>query len=212
MERTIQFYEEYFSQRWYTNTFMVRTPRQIARVVDGEREWNNIADSGCHFVCLAMIVGMDPARLATTLASRRYFYAEAGTVAARLDGRLGGLVSDDNAPNAKRPFITLGKCWHSLWRRPVTITLALVSIESVVDQETARRLVARARRDGLHVVCGPAEHSVLVAGQIGRDYYLWDPDANTKTLGRHLRGAYRLEKLFAKRETIEFWLYRAEFT
>ena len=211
MERTIQFYEEYFSQKWYTNTFLVRSPHQIARVVDGAREWNNINDSGCNFVCLAMIVGMDPARLASILARRRYFYAEAGTVAKRLNGSTGRLIADDNAPNAARPIVSLGKCWVSLWRRPVTITLALVGIESNVEYEAARQLVTRARRDGLHVICGPSHHALLVAGQIGRDCYLWDPDASSRSLDRHLAGAYRLQQLFVKGEAIEFWLYRAEF-
>ena len=58
------FYPRYHAQSFYRNTFLVDKPQQIARAEKSDREWNNLAESGCHFTCLAMIAGVDPALLA----------------------------------------------------------------------------------------------------------------------------------------------------
>ena len=58
------FYPRYHAQSFYRNTFLVDKPQQIARAEKSDREWNNLAESGCHFTCLAMIAGVDPATLA----------------------------------------------------------------------------------------------------------------------------------------------------
>lgn len=67
-----QWYRQYYSQTWYANTFLVRRPNQIGRTFDG-KEWNNIYDSGCHFTCLATILAVDPARLASELKDEPFF-------------------------------------------------------------------------------------------------------------------------------------------
>ncbi len=58
------FYPRYHAQSFYRNTFLVDRPQQIARAEKSDREWNNIAESGCHFTCMAMIGCVDPATLA----------------------------------------------------------------------------------------------------------------------------------------------------
>ena len=58
------FYPRYHAQSFYRNTFLVNRPQEIARAEKSDREWNNLAESGCHFTCLAMIAGVDPATLA----------------------------------------------------------------------------------------------------------------------------------------------------
>ena len=58
------FYPRYHAQSFYRNTFLVDKPQQIARAEKSDREWNNLAESGCHFTCLAMIAGVVPALLA----------------------------------------------------------------------------------------------------------------------------------------------------
>ena len=67
------FYPRYHAQSFYRNTFLVDKPQQIARAEKSDREWNNLAESGCHFTCLAMIAGVDPALLADAAIQTGYY-------------------------------------------------------------------------------------------------------------------------------------------
>ena len=58
-----KWYDQYWAQNWYKNTYLVNKAEQITQAVNPPCEWNNIHDSGCNFTCLAMIVGVDPAYL-----------------------------------------------------------------------------------------------------------------------------------------------------
>jgi hypothetical protein len=74
-------------------------------------------------------------------------------------------------------------------------------------------LVTAARQRGRHVVCGPEEHSSLVAGSSKAGFFLWDPDESVVRVERMLKGALTLRKLFAAfaGQPIDFWQYACEF-
>jgi hypothetical protein len=207
-----QWYGEYFSQTWYKNTFLVRKPSQIGRVIDGDREWNNIYDSGCNFTCLAMIIGVDPARLASVLSSERYFFSDATLRTKCLTGKYSGLVWDQNAPNGRLKTITISDFWHSKLDRRVEISLGFDSKEITMKVSEGVAIIKAARKDGFDVIAGPREHSHLVAGVIGDEYYIWDPDDTERPLEDFLRGKMRLRDFFDyyKGEPIEFWKYRLD--
>jgi len=67
------FYPRYHAQSFYRSTFLVDRPQEIARAEKSDREWNNIAESGCHFTCMAMIGGVDPALLADAAIKQGYY-------------------------------------------------------------------------------------------------------------------------------------------
>jgi hypothetical protein len=209
-----QWYREYFAQTWYKNTFLVRKPSQIGRVIDGDREWNNIYDSGCNFTCLAMIIGVDPARLASVLSSEKYFFSDATLRTKFLTGKYGGLVWDQNAPNRRLKTIVISDFWHSKLDRRVEISLSFDSREITVKISEGEAIVKAARKDGFHVIVGPREHSHLVAGMVDDEYYIWDPDDTERPVEDYLQGKIRLGDVFDhfKGEPIEFWKYRLLLT
>ena len=206
-----QWYGEYFAQTWYKNTFLIRKPSQIGRVVDGDREWNNIYDSGCNFTCLAMIIGVDPARLASELSSHKYFYSDATLRTKYLTGKYGGLVWDQNAPNERLKTIVIDNFWHPKFDRRIKINLSFQGIEKIKNVSEGEGIVKAARKDGFHTIVGPREHSHLVAGVVDNGYYLWDPDDSAeRSIEDFLQGKMRLSHIFDyyKGEPIEFWKYR----
>jgi hypothetical protein len=206
------FYIEYFAQTWYANTFLVRRPEQIGRAIDGDRDWNNVHDSGCNFVCLAIIAGIDPARMASALATQSYFYADPTLPAITIGGRRGGLVWEGNRPLLGEPGIQLPGLWHPHLNRRENIVIRLVAIETATQHRHGKRIVARARRRNLHVICGTEEHSHLVAGTIDGDYFLWDPDDSVVPVEDNMAGRCRLKSLFVHGVDVEFWLYEATFS
>src|SRR5438046_2615186 len=80
--RMTQWYHHYESQCWYTNTFLVNEFFQIGRARTRLGEWNNIHGCGCNFVCIAMMLGLNPAYLASLL-GRQGFFREDRTIPAR---------------------------------------------------------------------------------------------------------------------------------
>ena len=88
------FYPRYHAQSFYRNTFLVNRPQEIARAEKSDREWNNLAESGCHFTCLAMIAGVDPATLADAAIKKGYYQPDKDLPARALDGKHGPLVWD----------------------------------------------------------------------------------------------------------------------
>ena len=209
-----QWYREYFAQTWYKNTFLVRKPSQIGRVVDGDQEWNNIYDSGCHFTCLAMIIGVDPARLASKLSSESYFFSDATLRTKYLTGKYGGLVWDQNAPNGRLKTIEVDNFWHSKLDRRVKLSLNFVSRDITMKLSDGEGIIEAARKDGFHLIVGPREHSHLVAGMIDGEYYIWDPDDSGRSVEHFLRGDLKLRYVFdnSKGKAIEFWKYRLKLT
>lgn len=210
-----EWYEEYWAQTWYGNTFLVRRPDQIAQAIKSNREWNNLSDSGCHFTCLAMIVGIDPARLASTLSSDKYFFADRSLPAKQVTGKTGGLVWDQNEPHSRQKSIVLKGIWHSRLRRSTSITIRFINKTSTKNYVEAKKLVAALHEKGRHVICGPEDHSLLIAGTIGDDFFVWDPDHANIPVKKILEGRITLRKMFSefyKDQPIEIWEYERVMT
>lgn len=204
-------YEEYWSQTWYKNTFLVSKPNQIAQVKNGE--WNNIAESGCHFTCLAMIVGIDPARLASELGSQKYFLPDKSLEAKRLSGKTGGLVWDQNAPHDELKSVVLKGIWHSRLRKKTSIKVRFVKKTSTKNYIDGKNLVTEFHEKGHHVICGTEEHSLLVAGTTGEDFFVWDPDSeDSKIPVKIYEGKFTMLNIFKryKDKPIEFWSYQVD--
>lgn len=207
-------YRHYFSQNWYKNTFLISEPKQIARVNNRHGEWNNLNDSGCHFTCISMIVGVDPARLASALSKEKFFKKDNDFSAKYLNGEVDGLVWDCNAPHEHSPSMHLSKFWHPFFNRRIEITVSFVTKSSVSNHESGCLLVRGIRDRGNHVVFGTSAHSLLVAGVLGDDFYIWDPDTTSEDGGTseedNVFAKYSLRSFFKKHpnEEVEFWEYK----
>lgn len=209
----IEWYSSYFSQTWYANTFLVRRPNQIARSVVHDYEWNNIYDSGCNFCCMAMILDIDPARLASELGKGRYFFADRNFPAKRLDGSRKGLVWDQNAPHEKLDTVHLIDFWHQTLKRRVSITLRFITRTWTSNYQEGCNQVNAIYERGHHVICGPEVHSYLIAGEKEGDYFVWDPNGSKTTVEENIAGTITLRHLFNtySEEGLEFWEYSTDF-
>lgn len=205
-----QWYMHYFSQTWYANTFLVKRPSQIAHINSGiQGGWNNIYDSGCHFTCLAMMLNIDPGRLASELRNKKYFYADENFPSERLNGVKGGLVWDRNAPHAGLESVLINNFWHITLERRISLELRYIGTTSTIDYEQGCEEINAIRSRGNHVICGPEEHSFLAAGETCEGYYVWDPDGSETTVEQNLEGAMTLRNVFNAYpgHKIEFWEY-----
>ena len=218
-------YHEFWAQNWYKNTFLVHDPVDIARAIRGDKEWNNIHDSGCHFTCLAMIIGLDPARLASELSSNEeadYFCEDTDIKAIDLGSNRTNLVWDQNKPNTKAKPIKLKNIWltSSKDSKPIRargdVTLKYIGFTKTKKYDKAVDTVKRIEKEGHHIICGPSDHSILIAGEKGDDYFLWDPDISCDEVGnvqKAMNGSYTLRQLFEDNKSqgaIEFWEYKLE--
>lgn len=206
-----RWYRWYWAQTWYRNTYLVNRPEDIGRTTGNHPEWNNIHDSGCHFTCLAMIVGIDPARLASELRDRTYFLPDESLPAKLLNPATSseGLVWDQNAPHKNLRSISIENLWNHQFGRRVSITLSYVGRSSTDNYESANARVSDVRSRGNHLICGPADHSYLVAGNLDGEYFLWDPDGSATSVEQNLQGRMTLQKLFrtCRDKKIELWEY-----
>jgi hypothetical protein len=210
-------YQQYFSQCWYRNTFLVNSPEEIGHTISKDKEWNSIIDSGCNFTCLAMMIGIDPAHLATRLGEIKFFKEDPRSPATCFNGKRSGLVWDRNRPDKKKERII-----ESLWNPThghFSVDLSLSEVKQTSSYKNGAKYVADFRDRNLHVVCGPTDHSHLVAGYTGVDFFVWDPDLDWaervglephQLLDKNLSGALTLKWLFHYYEgrRIEFWAYR----
>ena len=208
-----KYYNEYWAQTWYRNSFLVRCPKQIAQAIGHDHEWNNLYDSGCHFTCLSMIIGVDPARLSSTMASMPYFVADRAIPARFLNGRTGGLVWDQNEPHYRIKEVVLDNFWHSKLGRRVNIKIRFLGIIETAEYSKGKQLIKTARKKGQHIICGTQEHSYLVAGNNEGDFFIWDPDDSEIPIEEILNGKLTLCDLFDKHkgEKIEFWKYQVDY-
>ena len=170
------FYPRYHAQSFYRNTFLVNRPQEIARAEKSDREWNNLAESGCHFTCLAMIAGVDPATLADAAIKKGYYQPDKDLPARALDGKRGPLVWDQNVPARKGDAFTFPKVWHAGKGRLVDLQFTCRRWDDYVSLKAATRLIHDAILQGRHVVSGSFEHSVLIAGLSDDGPLVWDPD------------------------------------
>ncbi|MBI5583937.1 MAG: hypothetical protein HY892_08950 [Deltaproteobacteria bacterium] len=209
-----QWYGEYWGQTWYKNSFLVRRPEQIAQARGHDREWNNIHDSGCNFTCLAMMVGVDPARLSSAMAALSFFFSDRTIPARYLTGRTGGLVWDQNEPYSRIKKVVMDNFWHSKLGRRTKITIQFKGETTTADYPKGKQVVIDARGKGHHIICGSEEHSYLVAGSKGEDFFLWDPDDSKMPIEEILAGRVTLRHLFEEYagEQIEFLKYRIDIS
>ena len=170
------FYPRYHAQSFYRNTFLVDKPQQIARAEKSDREWNNLAESGCHFTCLAMIAGVDPATLADAAIQTGYYAPDKDLPARALDGKRGPLVWDQNVPSKKGRSWVFRQVWHPDRRALVDIEFSCQRWDDHLPLKTATRLAHAAVLEGRHVVSGSFEHSVLIAELSADGPLVWDPD------------------------------------
>ncbi|MBZ0254340.1 MAG: hypothetical protein K8I02_13445 [Candidatus Methylomirabilis sp.] len=175
-------------------------------------QWNSVEDCGCNFVCLAMIIGVDPAYLASTLSAGGFFEA---------DPDFGGLPSDMDKPEVGKS-IEFGELWLPEIQRACKVELRRVPGET--GDEVSADSVRRARSvlkgelaKSRHVVCGPEHHSVLVAGRTTADFFLFDPDLEDGrewTPGGMWAGHYLFTDMCRNeiKDTgrVEFFLYELE--
>ena len=170
------FYPRYHAQSFYRNTFLVDRPQEIARAEKSNREWNNIAESGCHFTCMAMIGCVDPALLADAAIKQGYYQPDKDLPARALDGQRGPLVWDQNVPAKKGESFTFPKVWHAGQGRLVDLEFVCRRWDDYLSLKDATRLINAAILQGRHVVSGSFEHSVLIAGLSDDGPLVWDPD------------------------------------
>lgn len=209
-------YERYESQCWYDNTFLVNDFRQIARVLNGDREWNNIKDSGCNFTCIAMILGINPAHLASEIRKQDpgFFQVDRSLKTKKLNGTEGFLVWDKNAPHKKRSKLILENIIHPT-KGKTDLNLQFIKIEKTSDIEQAKDIIKKARKNGQEIICGYDDHSRLVAGSKAGTYFLWDPDTVETDWQKNINGEYTIDWFFNeykdlkeyKNKEAEFWHY-----
>jgi hypothetical protein len=221
-------YPQFYAQTWYQNTFLVHLPSQIGQALGGDQEWNNLYDSGCNFTCLAMMVGVDPAYLASVISrlEKPFFDVDPGTPALCLTGQYSGLVWDNNGPGKGKP-LDLPKVWirGPEGQRACSVTIQLVSKKFTKDADKGRQFVKEARKKGYHIVCGPDDHSHLVAGTVAStvagttergDYFVWDPNGDDEDwdIKDSLTGKVTFARLFEyyKERMIEFLIYKVHVT
>jgi hypothetical protein len=221
-------YDRYESQCWYTNTFLVNEFRQIGRAKGGLREWNNVYGSGCNFVCIAMMLGLNPAYLASLLASQRFFRLDRFTPASLLAPPRGPkasdvayLVWDDNGPYPEGATLKLSRIWHPKLGR-ASCQLRFLGIKTARGIVDGNRIVREARATGLHLICGWDDHSHLVAGSHRGRFFVWDPVCDERhwyfklSVEDNVAGRYSLKRFFEIRAQekefrglpAQFWLYR----
>ncbi len=173
-------YPRFFAQSFYRNTFLVDRPQQIARAEKSDREWNNLAESGCHFTCMAMIAGVDPATLADAAIKKGYYAPDKDLPARALDGARGPLVWDQNVPAKKGQSFVFPRVWHAERGRLVDLEFTCRRWDDYLPLKDATRLAHQAIVEGRHVVTGSFTHSVLVAGLSADGPLIWDPDVERR--------------------------------
>lgn len=215
---------KYESQCWYRNTFLVNRPSEISFATTQDNTgWNNIYDAGCHFVCLAMIIGINPAYLASTLGeNKNHFKEDDGIDSLFLNGTEGLLIWDQNKPDKKNQELILKSMQHPEYGF-TDINIKLIDKKYTNDEKLASDIIRSARSKSRHVICGYDDHSRLVAGINSNKFFLWDPDTSTfpknKGLKKHLNGDYDLEKFYLeyersieKEEVAEYLIYSVKYS
>jgi hypothetical protein len=207
-----KWYKRYESQCWYRNTFLVNRFRDIAKTIKGG-EWNNIKDSGCHFVCLSMIIGINPAYMASELVNKQFFKSDRSLEAKKLSGCEGKLVYDQEAPSKPSHKVLLRSIWHPDEGK-VDIKISFIAKEKASNRTDAAEIIKEASDNNQHIICGYDDHSRLVAGIKNRNYFLWDPDLTATELQRNINGEYTIKWFFHeyakdknyKNKSAEFWV------
>ncbi|MBP6735714.1 MAG: hypothetical protein KA142_13705 [Chromatiaceae bacterium] len=169
----------YQSQNWCSSTFLVHRFKDISRAKNGNKEWNNVEESGCHFTCFSMIIGVNPAYLVTKLRStkKRYFLSDKYIPSLRINSNEEThLVWDKNRPSTINEKVQIKELFVPQIGF-VNLSIKLIeSFESASESETSK-WIGRQRNMKRHIIAGPESHSFLVAGlDCDNKPLVWDPD------------------------------------
>ena len=199
-------YEEsnYQSQNWYSSTFLVHHFKDISRAKKSNKEWNNIEESGCHFTCISMIFGINPAYLASILRSGRkhYFLSDASLRSVRLNSKEDTyLVWDKNNPSTVGENIDIANIFIP-GKGFCNAGIELVNIADFSSLSDASSWITNRRQDGLHIIAGPESHSFIVAGTNSKkEVVVWDPDTsamNYKVVARMIKNGVSLKDVMQR--------------
>ncbi|MGL6313938.1 hypothetical protein [Vibrio sp. WXL103] len=193
----IYWYPKFESQHWYENTYLVNNLNEIACNKDNES--NSVFDSGCHFTCLAMIIGVNPAHLATLYKNKRLFEYNPSCE----------LVWDCNKPYYCDVTIHLKNVYvGSLKYDKITVTL--LKKTDISSIENIDRFILESRSKDEHLVFGGEDHSLLVAGRCCDKFVYWDPNSDFDSIENNFNGSQTIESFLEKHEKISFWHYNVE--
>ena len=191
----------YQSQNWYSSTFLVHYFKDISKVDRRKGEWNNIEESGCHFVCLSMMLGVNPAYLASKLRENRkhYFLSDSSLSAKRLNsGENTKLVWDRNYPSSEGEYIEVKNIYLPS-RGFCNVSLELKNYKQTHELHTTTDSILKAKKKGLHIICGSADHSLIIVGSRNKNNFLfWDPDTsemNVKEVHQMIDEGLKLTKV-----------------
>ncbi|WP_434633140.1 hypothetical protein [Vibrio sp. SCSIO 43086] len=192
-------YNYFQSQCWYRNTYLVNNHYDVV-------EKNNIYNSGCHFTCLSMMLNVNAAVLSSEL-SKQYYFEKGGS----------GFVWDNNKPNEEGisvcvPFLVTQNGIVE------NIKITLVKKARNIRVTEAPKFIKEHHAQGQHLICGNSEHSLLVAGEIDGNYFVWNPDTSGNSdekvlINKNLSGEHTIDWLYSNygvRNQIEFWVYQVE--
>ncbi|RYU62724.1 hypothetical protein ERW51_18715, partial [Aliivibrio finisterrensis] len=189
-------YQMFQSQTWFRNTYLVNNHYDV-------REKNNIYNSGCHFTCLSMMLNVNAAFLASELSKKYYFEKDEQ-----------GLVWDRNKPSEvgdciSIPFIVTPQGVMK------DIKVTLIEKVSISSVNKAEIYINDKHNENLHLICGNASHSLLVAGIKDKSFFVWDPDTSwlydeIVLINQNINGENTIAWLYeqyGKDESIEFWAF-----
>ncbi|MCE4937454.1 hypothetical protein [Aliivibrio fischeri] len=186
----------YESQCWYRMSFLVNQTNYIC-------ESNSIYQSGCHFSCMAMILGVNPAYLANLLAVKGYFSIDCT-----------GLMWDQNKPSIKDEQISIVK-HHNKDGFQNSKSIKLIDIYSSDSLTKLEGVIQKYHQKDIHIIIGTKTHSLLVAGETDNSFYVWDPNTEiekneSKAISNNVNGIYDLDWVFKhyKAKVLEIWVYK----
>lgn len=188
--------KSYFeSQCWYENTFLVNQTNYIC-------ESNSIYNSGCHFTCLSMMLGVNPAHLSSLLGSEGYF---------SIDDK--GLMWDNNHPSNEGDSIVIPEHYNKLGEFSKA-SLKLIKTDKCNNNREVIDLIEQYSNSYHHLILGSDSHSLLLAGYVNEKYFVWDPNTEIESnqhdaIEKCLNGLRTLEWTFSEygREGLHVWVF-----
>jgi hypothetical protein len=114
--------------------------------------------------------------------------------------------------------MTIPMFWHNHRGRKTQVKVKFIECKDTRDENKGNRIVTKARQQKLDVICGPCNHSLLVAGQVDANFFVWDPNPSDECgdgkwkIKTILEGKVTLQRMFRKYSSnIEFWTYKTTF-
>jgi hypothetical protein len=148
-----------------------------------------------------MILGVNPAYLASKLRENKkhYFLSDNSLDAKRLNSdESTKLVWDKNRPSKEGEVIEI-KNINIPCHGFCNIELKLKSWKQSHDLNIVIDWILKAKKKGLHIICGPKDHSFIIVGNSNKnDLLVWDPDTssmNIREIQRMIEGGLELTKV-----------------